>query len=329
MLQGLTHSDSDSSQEAFAQEAEPVLYRLRADGRKVPITDGHGMDLVRRKGLVQEVEVLPKRGAKSATKTAFGDPQTTQPETVALHSVELPQVQLGDRELADLPSEKAGDAEAAGVGGKAAKPFNLHTKSSLLQQQQQRQQSQTDKLMTECGLKPVDHSSHSLRGSQRLSASKPFGAMPDSSNHSMGRINSMSSFPSHSSQVPDIAGNSSASVATSSSASSLPPGYMQWYGMTNSSAPLPNQATGQAQVSRSLPLGHNPAASPYLGGGPMPAGPPRAQPEGYGQVRQMRKTTAIAQLCPALQHQRWLPLESAKHLYQFQSSVNARDVIRL
>ena len=282
-----------------------MLYRLRADGRKVPITDGHGMDMARRKGLIQEVEVSPKRGGRSATKSAFGEPHSTQPETVALHSVELPQVQLGDREIADSPPEMAGDAEAGGVGGKAAKPFNLHTNPSLLQlqqQQQQRQQSQTDKLMTQCGLKPQDDSSHSLRSSQMLSASKPFGAMPDSSSHSMGRINSMSNFPPHSPQVPNIARNSSVSMAPSSSTSSLPPGYMPWWGMTNSSAPLPNQATVQAQASRSLPVGHNPAMSPYLSGAPMPAGPPRAQPEGYGQVRQMCKTTATAlhsfvQLC--------------------------------
>ena len=287
MPQRLAHSDSDSSQEAFAQEAEPVLYRLRADGRQVPITDGHGMDLARRKGLIQEVEVSPKKGGRSATKSAFGDPQTTQPETVALHSIELPQVQLGDREIADSPPEKAGDAEAAGVGGKAAKPFNLHTNPTLLQQQQQqqRQQSQTDKLMTECGLKPQDDLSHSLRSSQMLSTPKPFHSVPDSSNHSMGRINSMSNFPPHLTQVPDVAGNSSAPVAASSSASSLPPGYMPWWGMTNSSAPLPNQATAQAQASGSLPLGHNPAMGPYLGGAPMPVGPPKAQPEGYRQVR--------------------------------------------
>ena len=288
MLQGLAHSDSDSSQEAFAQEAEPVLYRLRADGRQVPITDGHGMDLARRKGLIQEVEVSPKRGGRSATKSAFGAPQTTQPETVALHSIELPQVQLGDREIADSPPEKAGDAEAAGVGGNAAKPFNLHTNPTPLQQQQQqqqqqRQQCQTDKLLTECGLKPQGDSSHSPRSSQMLSTPKAFHSVPDSSNHSMGRINSMSNFLPHLTQVPDVAGNSS--VAASSSASSLPPGYMPWWGMTNSSAPLPNQATAQAQASGSLPLGHNPAMGPYLGGAPMPVGPPKAQPEGCRQVR--------------------------------------------
>ena len=309
-----------------------MLYRLRADGRKVPITDGHGMDLARRKGLVQEVEVSPKRGGRSATTSAFGDPQTTQPETVALHSVELPQLQLGDREIADSPAEKAGDAEAAAansvVGGKAAKPVNLHTNLSLLQlqqqqqhQQQQRQQSQTDKLMTQCGLKPRDDSSHSMRSSQAhmLSASQPSRTMPDSSSHSMGRINSMSNFPPHSSQGPDMAGNSSASVAASSSASALLPGYMPWWGMSNSSAPLPHQATALAQASRSLPLGHNPAVNPYLGGAPVPAGPPRVQPEGYGQVRQMCKTMANAQLCTALQRQCRLSLESAKYLHQLQS----------
>ena len=291
-LQGLPHSDSDSSQEAFTQDAEPVLYRLRADGRKVPITDGHGLDLARRKGLIQEVQVSPKKGGKAGPKSAFGEPQTAQPETVALHSVELPQVQLGEREIADSPPEKAGDAEATRATAKPAKPINLHSNPSLLQlhhqqqqQQQQRQQSQTDKLMTQCGLKPRDDSSDSLRHSQTSSGSQPFSMMPEvPSSHSMGRISSMSNFPLHASQLPpDMAGSRSASVVAASSAAALgPPGYMPWWGASNSSAPLPDQAT--ALVSRSLPLGHNPAVGPYMGLASVPAGIPRIQQEGYGQV---------------------------------------------
>ena len=285
-LQGLPHSDSESSQEAFTQDADPVLYRLRADGRKVPITDGHGLDLARRKGLIQEVQVSPKKGGKAGPKSAFGEPQTSQPETVALHSVELPQVQLGDREIADSPPEKAGDAEATRTSAKPAKPLNLHSNPSLFQlHPQQRQQSQTDKLMTQCGLKPREDSSDSLRHSQTSSTSQPFSLLPEpSSSHSMGRISSMSNFPLHASQLPpDMAGSRSASVVAASSAAALgPPGYMPWWGATNSSAPLPDQAT--ALASRSLPLGHNPAVGPYMDLASVPAGFPRAQPEGYGQV---------------------------------------------
>lgn len=288
-LQGLPHSDSDSSQEAFTQDADPVLYRLRADGRKVPITDGHGLDLARRKGLIQEVQVSPRKGGKAGAQSAFGEPQTSQPETVALHSVELPQVQLGDREIADSPPEKVGDAEAIRATAKAAKPLSLHSNPSLLQlqqQQQQRQQSQTDKLMTQCGLKPRDDSSDSLRHTQTSSASQSFPIMPEaSSSHSMGRISSMSNFPLHASQLPpDMAGSRSASAAAASPTAALgPPGYMPWWGATNSSAPLPNQAT--ALASRSLPLGHNPAVGPYMGLSSVHAGLAGVQPQGYGQVR--------------------------------------------
>lgn len=272
VVQGLTQSDSDSSQEAFPQEAAPVLYRLRADGRKVPITDGHGMDLARRKGLVQEVVVSPKRASQgqAGAKFVFGEPQTTQPETVALHSVELPQVQLGDREIADLVPQTAGDA--AGVGGKLSRSLSLHSNTSQLQQQQR--QSQTDKLMTQCGLQPREDSSHSLRNSQMLSASQPSLTAQDSSSHSM------SNFSPHPSQVLDMAGSRSASVTTSSAAAGLPPGYMPWWGISNSS---------EAFSSRSLPLQHNSSGTfptpvgHYLGGAP---GVPRLQTDSFGQVRQ-------------------------------------------
>lgn len=271
MLQGLTQSDSDSSQEALGQEDAPVLYRLRADGRKVPITEGHGVDLARRKGLIQEVVVSPKRASqgRAGATSAFGEPQTTQPETVALHSVELPQVQLGDREIADSVPQAA--ADAAGCGGKPLKPLSLQSNASQLQQQQQRQrqQSQTDKLMTQCGLQPRDDSSHPLRSSQVLSASQPSLTAPESSTHSM------SNFPPHPSQVPEMAGMRSASATASSSAAGVPPDYMPWWGIANSSRALP---------SRSLSLQHNPAMGPYMGEGSGLPG--LQQTHNFGQVRQ-------------------------------------------
>lgn len=228
------------------------------------------MDLARRKGLVQEVVVSPKRASQgqAGAKSVFGEPQTTQPETVALHSVELPQVQLGDREIADLVPQTAGDAP--GVGGKPSRSLSLHPNTSQLQQQRQ---SQTDKLMTQCGLQPREDSSHPLRNSQVLSASQPSLTGQDSSSHSMGN------FSPHPSQLPDMAGSRSASLTTSSTAAGLPPGYMPWWGIPNASG---------AFASRSLPLHHNSSgASPapvghYLGGAP---GVPRLQTDNFGQVR--------------------------------------------
>lgn len=283
VLQALTRSDSESSQEALAQEAAPVLYRLRADGRKVPITDGHGVELARRKGLIQEVEVSPKRASlgQNGASSAFGEPQTSQPETVVLHSVELPQVQLGDREIADSPPERVGDEEAVSNGGKLTKSFNLNSHPSLLQlqqqQQQQRQQSQTNKLMTQCGLEPRSDSAHTARSSQSLNLSQAPHAMPDSS---------MNSFQPAASLAQEVAGDRAGLGTASSSAGAMLPGYMPWWGMTNSSAPLPNQATPLAQASRSLPLRQNPAMGNYIGGAPVPIGRPGIPHEAHVQVRQ-------------------------------------------
>ena len=284
LLQALTRSDSESSQEALAQEAAPVLYRLRADGRRVPITDGHGVELARRKGLIQEVEVSPKRASlgQNGASSAFGEPQTSQPETVVLHSVELPQIQLGDREIADSPPERVGDEEAVSNAGKLTKSLNLNSHPSLLllqqqQQQQQRQQSQTNKLMTECGLEPRSDSSHTTRSSQSLSSSQAPHVMPDSG---------MSSFQPVASPAQEVAGDRAGLVTASLSAGAMQPGYMPWCGMTNSSAPLPNQAAALAQASRSLSLGQSPAMGHYMAGAPVPLGRPGIPHEAFVQVRQ-------------------------------------------
>ena len=294
-MQELTRSDSDSSQEGLAQEAAPVLYRLRADGRKVPITDGHGVELARRKGLIQEVEVSPKRASQGQARasSAFGNPQTTQPETVVLHSVELPQVQLGDREIADTPPEKAAEEATAKDGKSLTKSLNLSSHPSLVQlqrqQQQERQQSQATNLMTECGLEPRSDSLPTARSSQSLSSSQVPQATPD-----LTSLNSsMTSFPPHPTQ--EMAGSRSGSLAA---ATAVPPGYMPWWGLTNSSAPLPNQATALAQASRSLPQQHSPSMGHYAAGIPSRLGHPGAPFEGMGQVR----TCCLLQVCALSVH---------------------------
>lgn len=95
LLQALNGSDSDSDNN-YQQGPAPTLYRMRADGRQVPLTEGHGMDLAYRKGLIQEVVVSPRKVSESAVKpdSPFGTQSSSQPENVILYSVELPQVQI-------------------------------------------------------------------------------------------------------------------------------------------------------------------------------------------------------------------------------------------
>jgi len=228
-----------------------VLYRLRADGRKVPITDGQGMDLARRKGLIQEVVVSPKRASRApADANSAFDPQLSQPETVVLHSVELPQVQLGDREIADTPPEKAVDEGAAQDGGKLPKPLDLRSHPSLLQlqQQQQQQQSQTSRLLSECGLEPRSNSETVAQTSQ---GSADLAAI----SQSLSRISSMNRLTPDLVLAKEMAGSRSGSQTPSASAAAQQAGYMPYWGLTNSSAALPNQAMPVGATSRSSSLG--------------------------------------------------------------------------
>jgi len=257
----LTRSDSDSSSILGQDGPAPVLYRLRADGRKVPITDGQGMDLARRKGLIQEVVVSPKRASKTLAdaNSAFG-PQLSQPETVVLHSVELPQVQLGDREIADSPPEKAGDEAAPQNCGDLPKPLDLRAHPSVLQlQQQQQQQPQMNSLMTECGLEPRSNSETvrpSSRGSPDLAGISP--------SMSMSRIGSMNRLVPEVATAREMAGNRLGSATPSVPAASQQPGYMHYWGSTNNSAPLPHQAMPLGVTSRNPSLEPS-GTSPYVG----------------------------------------------------------------
>ena len=198
----MTRSDSEASS-TFGQEG-PILYRLRADGRKVPITDGQGMDLARRKGLIQEVVVSPKGASKSLANanSVFG-PEMSQPETVVLHSVELPQVQLGDREIADTPPEKAGNEDHAANGSHLPKSLESHP--SLLQLQQEQSQAMTNRLMSECGLEPRSHS-ESVAQSSRNSPEI------ESISQSLSRISSLNGFPPDSALAREMAGTRSGSA---------------------------------------------------------------------------------------------------------------------
>lgn len=256
----LTRSDSDSSSILGQDGPAPILYRLRADGRKVPITDGQGMDLARRKGLIQEVVVSPKRASKTLAdaNSAFG-PQLSQPETVVLHSVELPQVQLGDREIADSPPEKVGDESAPHNGRDLPKPLDLRSHPSLLQLQQQQQQSQTNSLMTECGLEPRSNSETarpSSRGSPDLTGI--------SQSMSMSRIGSMNRLAPEVATAGEMAGNRLGAATPSVIAVSQQPGYMHYWGSTNSSAPLPHQAMPLGVTSKNPSLEPS-GASLYAG----------------------------------------------------------------
>ncbi|DBA75326.1 TPA: Selenocysteine insertion sequence-binding protein 2 [Trebouxia sp. C0004] len=250
----LIRSDSDSSSILGQDGPTPILYRLRADGRKVPITDGQGMDLARRKGLIQEVVVSPKRASETlADANSAFSPQLSHPETVVLHSVELPQVQLGDREIADSPPEKAGDEAAPQNGRDLPKPLELRSHPSLLQLPQQ--QPQTNSLMTECGLEPC---SETVRPSSR--GSPDLGGI----SQSMSRIGSMNRLPPEVATAREMAGNRLGSATPSAAAVSQQPGYMHYWGSTNNSAPLPHRAMPLGVTSRNPSLGPS-GMSPYVG----------------------------------------------------------------
>lgn len=139
-VQALNGSDSDSDNN-YQQGPAPVLYRMRADGRQVPLTEGHGMNLAYRKGLMQEIIVSPKKATASSIEpnSAFGTHSSSQPESVMLHSVELPQVQLGDREVADSAPEDADQEQKATQHGPhtpalSANPSLLHLQQHQMQQ---------------------------------------------------------------------------------------------------------------------------------------------------------------------------------------------------
>lgn len=230
------------------------------------------MDLARRKGLTQEVVVSPKRASQLLPDgtSAFG-PQLSQPETVVLHSVGLPQVQLGDREIADSPPELAGDEVGLQEGEAVRKAFNLHSHPSLLRLlQQQQQQSQTNSLMSACGLEPRSNSEVVGHSSQ---ASQEAGSITHSS--SMSRIGSMNGLAPEVATAREMAGNPSGTLASSVPAAAQQPGYMQYWGPANHSAPLPNHAAPPRGASGSPFLGRPPAGGPY--GGAAVVGEPFAQ----------------------------------------------------
>ena len=151
-----------------------MLYRLRADGRQVPLTEGHGMNLAHRKGLIQEVVVSPNRvpQALAGANSLFGTQTTSQPENVVLHSVELPQVQLGDREVADSAPEDV-DPEQQ-TRQRVPQTLDLPAHPALLHLQQQHMQP------------------HLLTNSGTHSA--PLGDV--ASQQAVSRINSLSSLSS-------------------------------------------------------------------------------------------------------------------------------------
>ena len=241
-VQALTRSDSDSSDNYTPDGPPPTLYRLRADGRKVPITEGHGMELARRKGLVQEVVVSPKQSAQSSADpaSAFGA-QLSQPETVVLHSVELPQVQLGDREMVDSPPEKAGEHPHNGGS------LGAQSHPSLPPFQRHREQTATNSLITECGLEPRSHSESVLPSAR---------ASPEQNGAKQSPLSQHGLVPEFS-QTSEMAGSRSGSV--SAAAAPQQPGYAAYWGLTHGSAPLPNQGMPLA------PQGIRPFLAPNLG----------------------------------------------------------------
>ena len=257
------------------------------------------MDLARRKGLIQEVVVSPKRASKTLAdaNSAFG-PQLSQPETVVLHSVELPQVQLGDREIADSPPEKAGDESAPQNAGDLPKSLDLRTHPSLLQlqQQQQQQQLQTNSLMTECGLEPRTNS-ETVRPSSRGS--------PDlagiSQSMSMSRIGSMNRLAAEVATAGEMAGNRLGSATPSVAAASQQPGYMHYWGSANNSAPLPHQAMPLGVTFRNPSLEPS-GASPYVGASAVgaPFAQTSLQRESLTQVGHLAIMYGLVKACCSL-----------------------------
>jgi hypothetical protein len=256
------------------------------------------MDLARRKGLIQEVVVSPKRASKTLAdaNSAFG-PQLSQPETVVLHSVELPQVQLGDREIADSPPEKAGDESAPQNGGELPKPLDLRSHPSLLQLQQQQQQPQTNSLMTECGLEPRSNS-ETVRPSSRGS--------PDlagiSQSMSMSKIGSMNRLAAEVATAGEMAGNRLGSATPSVAAASQQPGYLHYWGSANNSAPLPHQAMPLGVTSRNLSLEPS-GASPYVGASAVgaPCVHTSLQRESLTQVSDLAIMHGLANACSSIE----------------------------
>lgn len=256
------------------------------------------MDLARRKGLIQEVVVSPKRASKALpdADSAFG-PQLSQPETVVLHSVELPQVQLGDREIADSPPEKAGDESAPQTGGDLLKRLDLRSHPSLLQlQQQQQQQPQTNSLMTECGLEPRSNS-ETVRPSSRSS--------PDmagiSQSMSMSRIGSMNRLAAEVATAGEMAGNRLGSATPAVAAASQQPDYMHYWGSGNNSAPLTHQAMPLGVTSRNPSLEPS-GTSPYVGASAVgaPFAHTSLQRESLTQVSRLAIMRGLAQACCSL-----------------------------
>ena len=199
-----------------------MLYRLRADGRQVPLTEGHGMNLAHRKGLIQEVVVSPKRvpQALAEANSLFGTQTTSQPENVVLHSVELPQVQLGDREVAD-PAPEDGDPEQQ-TRQRVPQTLDLPAHPALLHLQQQRMQP------------------HLLTNSGTHSA--PLGDV--ASQQAVSRINSLSSLSSENLRASELElSNHAAAALQAQHASTMPQWGLPQGGVALSGNPLdPNRS---------------------------------------------------------------------------------------
>ena len=167
------------------------------------------MNLAQRKGLMQEVIVSPRKASQthSDANPAFPGQSSSQPESVLLHSVELPQVQLGDPEVADSTPE--GEAEAGGPskGAQMGLPYslqNLQAHPSLLQLQQ-RQQSQ----------QPLPHTRDSRSHLHPSSGthSAPLSGLPTHQASSAAHLSTLSSLSSEFLKASELESSSQAAAA--------------------------------------------------------------------------------------------------------------------
>lgn len=233
-MQALNDSDSDSDGN-YQQAPGPVLYRLRADGRQVPLTEGHGMNLAHRKGLIQEVVVSPRRVPQTLAEhnSPFATHNSSQPESVILHSIELPQVQLGDREVADSAPQDGGSEQTTRRG--VPQNLDLPVHPSLLHlQQQQMQQSLQPHILTSSG-------THSM----------PLG--DSASQRGVSRINSLNSLSSEYLKASEREASNQAAAAAAMHAQQSS-GMTQW-GLPRGSVAFPGNP-GDTSRSQSAQISH-------------------------------------------------------------------------
>ena len=110
------------------------------------------MNLAHPKGIMQEVVVFSRRPPQALAdpSSVFGAQSISQPESVVLHSVELPQVQLGDREDAESFPENGDTKQKTRQG--VSQTLDLPAHPALLHLQQQRlQQSLQPHILTSSG----------------------------------------------------------------------------------------------------------------------------------------------------------------------------------